>query len=457
MLVTATLFALLEGTRYQEIRRFAYLQTDVALESVFSNYHQQLWQQYRLLGTNQSEAEQILWSVADARNQGSGVSLLRFGANNATLSDKTLLTDGKGAVFVKCVSQYMKDNIIYELAKGIYNQYESVRQLLNANDVSMNKIDEALEELDKLKESESARGRSGSSFLITVLENAQTWKENLTLSLFVENINEISSAKVDSSNDMFHRKISTGTSVNDTGTDWLDRILLQQYLLTYLSNYESCMNGRALSYEAEYLIGESSSDKENLLAVISRILVIREAANFISLLSDPVKVQKAQDLSLAIGGVAINPLVAEMIFIAILTAWSFAESIVDIRGLLMGKKIPLMKSSETWRLNLEDISLINEKFITSKECSNGLTYKDYLGVLLLSENELEIAWRAMNVEEYTMRNLAVDTTFRMDDLMVKAEAEINYVYAPLFPFLPIIDADGRWEFGISTKREFAYD
>ena len=39
LLVTAALFALLEGTRYQEIRRFANLQTDTALESAFSNYN----------------------------------------------------------------------------------------------------------------------------------------------------------------------------------------------------------------------------------------------------------------------------------------------------------------------------------------------------------------------------------------------------------------------------------
>ena len=113
LLITATLFALLEGTRYQEIRRFAQLQTDVALESVFSNYHQELWQQYRVLGTKESEAEQILLQVADAKRQGSGVSLLRFGVESAAVSSKTLLTDEKGAVFIKCVTEYMKDNQLF--------------------------------------------------------------------------------------------------------------------------------------------------------------------------------------------------------------------------------------------------------------------------------------------------------------------------------------------------------
>lgn len=457
LLITATLFALLEGTRYQEIRRFAQLQTDVALESVFSNYHQELWQQYRVLGTKESEAEQILLQVADAKRQGSGVSLLRLGVESAAVSSKTLLTDEKGAVFIKCVTEYMKDNILYETVKGIYNQYESVEQLLQNSGVDLDKIDEALTELDNLKtESGSSKGLSGKNGASNILETAQIWKDDLTLGLFIEDTSKLSSAKVSPGDDMFHRSLAVGDGGQEEDINWLDRILLQQYLLTYLSNYESKIEGHTLTYEAEYLIGGASKDKDNLMSVILRILAIREAANFVSLLSDPVKVEEAQSLALAIGGASLNPLILEVIHIAILTAWALGESIVDVRGLLIGKRIPFMKSSETWRLKLEDISLIGETFVTAKESKSGLSYKDYLGILLLLENESALAMKTMNVEEFTMRELTGDKTFTMDSMVVGAEAEINYRYSPVFPFLSVIDAEERWIYEVLTKRKYGY-
>ena len=457
LLVIATLFALLEGTRYQEIKRYTNLQTDVALESAFSNYHQELWKQYRLLGMKSSEADDILMQVADAKATEKGVSLLRFAVETGGISKKTLLTDGKGSVFVKSVATYMRDNVLYELAKGIYNQYESIQQLLKTSGIDLGKIDEALMELDKLKSmDENAKNRSKNGSYIEILECVQLWKDDLTLGLFVEDISTISSEKVNLKTDMFHRTLATGNIRDEVELSWLDRILLQQYILTYLSNYESCIKGHALVYEAEYLIGKSSRDKENLISVISRILAIREAANFVSLLSDSVKVQEAHLLALAIGGISLNPLVLEVIEIAILTGWALAESIVDVRALLKGKRIPLMKSSDAWRLKLEDITLVNETFITAKESKYGLSYKDYLGLLLLFEDELSLAMRTMNAEELTIRKTSGDPFFEMDSLVVQAEAEINYVYSPIFPFLSVISAEERWNYKVRTNGKYGY-
>lgn len=457
LLVVATLFALLEGTRFQEIKRYANLQTEVALESVFSNYHQDLWNQYRLLGMKSSEADDILMQVADAKATEKGVNLLRFAVEKGWISKKTLLTDGKGSVFIKSVASYMRDNVLYEVAKGIYNEYESIQQLLKTSGIDLGKIDEALMELDKLESmDENSKNRSKKDSQIEILECVQLWKDDLTLGMFVEDIGTISSEKVNLKTDMFHRTLATGAIKDEVELSWLDRILLQQYILTYLSNYESCIKGHALVYEAEYLIGKSSRDKENLISVISRILAIREAANFVSLLSDSVKVQQARLLALSIGGISLNPLVLEVIEIAILTAWAMAESIVDVRGLLKGKRIPLMKSSDTWRLKLDDITLVNETFITAKESKYGLCYMDYLGLLLLFEDDLSLAMRTMNVEEFTIRKTSGDPFFAMDSLVVQAEAEINYVYPPIFPFLSVISAEEKWNYEIRTNGNYGY-
>lgn len=462
LLVTAALFALLEGTRLQELQRFGTLQTEVALESVFANYNSTLWEKYHLLGTEQEVAEEIWMEVANGRRGGEGVNLLTCEVEQGNLESYTRLTDGQGTVFIKSVSSYMKDNLLYEAAKEIYNQYEVIKNLMNTSDVDLSNIDEALREIELVpKESElssvgtsSTREKDGSS-VISILEAAKKWKENGALELFLEDTTELSEAEMEESNDLFSRKLRTRTS-DTQDISWMDQILLQHYILTYLSNYGAEKEGRALSYEVEYLLGKKYSDKENLMAVITQVLAIREAANLIYLISDPVKIQQSETLALTLGGGSLNPIVIEVIRLGILTAWALGESILDVRALLAGRKIPLLKSAETWTLELENIELVTQNFLMAKESEWGLGYENYLGILLLFMEKQQLALRTMNVQEATIRKDTGNTDFGIDGLLVDAELQIAYVYQPVFPFLKVIDAEKRWEYKIWTKVDYGY-
>lgn len=462
LLVTAAVFALLEGVRYQEIRRFADLQTEMALESAFSNYSTTLWEKYHLLGMEQKEAEEILMETANGRMGTKGANLLAFQAEKGKLEDYTLLTDGQGTVFIESVSAYMKDNLLYETAKVIYNEYEAIKNLLNTSGMDLSNIDEALKEIEAISTEQkiTSVGTSGKkenqdTSVVTILKEAQKWKENGLLPLFFEDTSKLSDAEIDSSNDLFSRELAVG-KMSKEEIDWMDRILLQQYLLTYLSNCREPQNGRALSYEVEYLLGQKSSDKENLMAVISSILAIREAANFLYLVSDPVKIQQLEALALTLGGSSLNPIVIEAIQLGLMTAWAFGESILDVRALLAGKKVPLLKSNETWTLELENIELVTQNFNTAKESEGGLNYENYLGILLLFMEEQELAFRTMNVQEATIRKVSGDADFGMDTLIVQAEAQICYAYKAVFPFLKVIDAEKRWEYKVWAKKKYGY-
>ena len=66
-----------------------------------------------------------------------------------------------------------------------------------------------------------------------------------------------------------------------------------------------------------------------------------------------------------------------------LLAWAFAESVLDVRLLLNGKRVAFQKDAATWKLSLsgalelEDLSGLDEA-----EDADGLLYRDYLGILL---------------------------------------------------------------------------
>ena len=450
LLITAFLFGLLEGTRFQELRRFAKLQTENAVESVFANYNTSLWKSYRLLGTSSNHINAILEIAANGRS-GEGTNFLRLEPIAISVTGDTRLTDGDGAVFVASVAAYMKENFAYEMAKEVYSQYEAINQLLEQNQMDLSSITEALN-LQKTEQRARTRGQD----VWTILEEAAQWMKSGILQLVIQDTNTLSEQKLDTTNDLFHRKRMTGINTVEYSANWSDRILLQQYLMMYLSSYYEKVQNRALSYELEYLIGKKSSDIENLNITAGKLLTIREAANFVYLLSNTACVAQAETMALLLVGATANPVLVEIVKMGLLTAWALAESILDVRALMAGKRIALLKSEETWTTELENLSGLSDGFPMAKECNCGLTYQDYLGLLLLFEEEESLAMHSMNLQEATIRKTDGDSSFGIDQLLTELSVSITYSYEPVFPFLREIDAEERWERRLSTSWEYGY-
>lgn len=462
LLVTAAIFAILEGTRLQELRRFANLQTKTALESVFAEYNSCLWENYHLLGTDKAQMEALLEEAANGR-QGNRANFLRFVPQEIEMANYSRITDDKGHVFISCVSTYMKDNILYEAVKEIYSQYEAIKQVMDSSKMDTSDITDALEELKNLEEEESgnsvgtsAQKREKGVDVRGLLETAERWKKMGILELVVEDKSKLSSAEIDLESGLLKRQLLTGTAEASSTPNWVDRILLQQYLLSYMSSLQNLKEDRALSYELEYLLGEKASDIENLKIVATELLAIRQAANFLYLLSNPLKLAQAEALATLIGGLTLNPAVIQLIKIALLTAWALAESVLDVRALLAGKKIALLKSDESWTLELENIGGITSDYMVAKESAWGLSYETYLGLLLLLKNEQDLAMHAMNAQEATIRKVYQDESFCLDRLVTQANVEILYTYEPIFPFLRVIDAEKRWEYKLLGAEGYSY-
>jgi hypothetical protein len=86
-----------------------------------------------------------------------------------------------------------------------------------------------------------------------------------------------------------------------------------------------------LAYEMEYIIGGKDTDEENLVAVVNRLLAVREGLNFVYLLSDGQKREEARSLAMMVTGVTgLAPLVLLTTFF-ILSLWALGEALMDIR------------------------------------------------------------------------------------------------------------------------------
>lgn len=468
LLVMATLFSLLEFGRFHQIKKLAKLQTESAVESAFAAYSSHLWQEYHLLGCEKQRISEIVQTSGNSRQNSSlgRRNLFLFQVKDAELEEYTLLTDGNGTAYIQAVASYMKTHILYETVNEMLNQYENVKHIMQNNGLDISTIDTALEELEKAKQqnvpSEETNKSYGTS--IQYSKNQKEKKENILteiqklqkkgiLELVLKDTESVSEQTISLADAVSSRILEEGSQTLEEVT-WVDKIWLQQYVLSAMSYFGNQKESHSMSYEIEYLLGGKAQDYENLKAVVTQLLLIREAANFLYLMSDVSKVEEAAVLAGVIAGFSQNPLLVEAVKSGILAAWAFGESILDVRALLQQKKIPLIKNESLWTLQLENLTDISEGFLMAKESDGGLSYKDYLGILLLLAPEKEIAMRGMDLQEVTLQNLYKNPEIRMDNFVIKAKVKVSYTYSFIFPLLDMVK--NRWKDTIFITQEFGY-
>lgn len=214
-----------------------------------------------------------------------------------------------------------------------------------------------------------------------------------------------------------------------------NKALFTEYILEHLGNYRETKENSVLDYEAEYVLGGKKADKDNLSSVIGKIVLIRSGLNLISLLQDGEKRTETYALASGIIGFTGQPILIKIVQLLIISAWSAAESLTDVKALLEGKKVPILKKADDWNLSLEGIKNFSEEMITGKDCKHGLTYEDYLRVLLLMQNRKKQYFRTMDILQANMC-ANENENFRFKDSIAAVTVRTEYVANILFPTLP---------------------
>lgn len=441
VLVASVLFVLLEAARVQEIQHISQLQTDLALEAVFADYDALLWREYQLLASDVTNIEECLISYGNAREGAprSGLNLFQTKVEDVTVTQLTRLTDGRGKVFRKAAAVSMKEELGFGIAQDIFNQYEVVKDLVETSAWNPAWI-------------EAGASQAFVSEGINPLKIVQFLQGMHLLSLVSADEKSLSTNTVFTDNLVSNRTVVQGLSPKVEELTWMEEILFQQYLLKHMSNYLNPKQERGFAYELEYILGGTSSDVENLNAVVTQIFFIREIANFLYLTLDQTKYQEVSTLALVLAGVSANPAVIETVKVGLLTAWAFGESVLDVRALLRGKSVPLLKSTETWTLELEQIATIINKDACAKESKWGISYEDYLGILLLFQEKETLAFHAMDVQEATLRKQLQDPAISMDLFFVQAGIEMEYYFRSVFSKNKV-----PWSNQVNTKSNYSYN
>ncbi|MDD5940842.1 MAG: DUF5702 domain-containing protein, partial [Lachnospiraceae bacterium] len=193
-----------------------------------------------------------------------------------------------------------------------------------------------------------------------------------------------------------------------------DTVLLNAYMNEKLSCYGRRVNDGALEYQLEYILFGRGSDADNLEMAARRLLLVRECANCIYIFQDEGKKEAARVLALAVSTLLLSPELEEALAAAILFAWAYMESVRDVRTLLSGGSVPLMKTSETWKTSVEGILSPSAE---AGEEDEGLDYRTYLLIMLFFESMDSRCARLMDMMEADVRKKEERNTFRMDRCM----------------------------------------
>lgn len=445
-IILSLYLVLIDGARRNGAGLEAVCVTEAGLQSIMGEYHRELLEQYNLFAIDSS------YGTAVCGRKNTEAHLMRylernlslddvilsdylyrdfFGlyADNAELTRVSILTDGNGAVFRQRAVEAIKDDTGIHMLEKLQEwiQVIEVNGLDKSNtDEQKKRVDESLEEYNgreiQLSDEES---------VYVELENPTAQLEEKRrmgiLRLVVEEEDNLSEKVIDSTvlvgNRMKQGNINLGNMAVEDSDSLISRFLFQEYLLQYMGCYGDEDVSNALQYQIEYLIVGDDKDTDNLRSIANRICAIREAANAVYLYSDKEKRLEIEAAATLVCGLFALPELIPLAEAAILLGWAYAESIYDVKSLLSGGSIPLIKDKDSWHYSLQ--SALKGNLEDETEEGEGLAYEDYLRIFMMLTDLDTLTWRAMNMVEADIRTTPGNGCFRLDACYDKLEAAVS--------------------------------
>ena len=248
----------------------------------------------------------------------------------------------------------------------------------------------------------------------------------------------------------------------------LDKVLMGEYFFD-MYNYHNKEKlheetpSKSNALEVERLLFNKNSDIDNMKSTVYRLLLIREGLNLMHIYSDTNKRETAREFVYLVFG-ALTPIVAEIVYLLVLSAWAFAQAVVDVRDLLNNKRVMFFHNNESFRFDVEDIFVlctgsltgidINEYEVSDNDIA--FNYKDYLRLLLFLENGDNLNSRAISIIQY---NISKEQGFFDIDKSIYSfdaenEFESNNIFNKILFFN--LDNNNRNKYKVKVKAYASY-
>ncbi|MDE6982835.1 MAG: hypothetical protein K2P60_15775 [Lachnospiraceae bacterium] len=482
------ILVLVEMARFTGLDSHASEYTKLAEESLFAGYQPVLLQEYDIfwldgcfgedsfrIEAGEEEMEALLYDNLS----GKGRNFYKMRIDGVKAETYLLATDREGKIFQSQAAAAYKAKFGEIAIEEIRRNIRGIQDAKNGGDSPENKIaqaDSALESIRQQQASQEIQQQGGGGFtgggvhgkalppsLMTsdegggtsVLSEGNPFETNRRmrsqgiLSLVLPQGMVLSQKSVDIGDSLLKRKCRKGTDRETVKEGAADRILMQQYIKRYGGNFLSPVESGGLSYGEEYVIAGKGSDRENLEDVARELLLVREIANFTYICTDQAKQAQALAVATALAGISVNPSLIEVVKQGILAAWAYGESICDVKILLSGGKVPLIKRSGDWNTDLSHLGeVVSGNF---KGTDRGQSYEDYLQAFMYLHSTKKTSYRCMDLMEFTMKKAGYEHA-KMDGMILRMKIEAEYSTDTIFSSLLGEDIVG----GYCFEKESSY-
>ncbi len=441
-LILSLYFALLQGARMNAARLEVTCAADAAADAAMAEFSAALFSRYDLFFIDTSYGTGICSETALAsrltyyfdKNLMPSPVLSLLGAGSFTnLQGAGVMVTGTryaaDAGFLPLRQQiyaYMSADPAGSLAAGlaeVLDLWEGLPIDPGAWSGRMEEAGKGLEDLldrsrrrqEAQKEEEGGSGEEDAGREENLLSEFLSFKKQPVLAQVLGEEARVSSCKADLPALFSHRGRILGTGlVTDNCHDYpqASSLILNAYLAEKCGSYTKAREGSLLQYQLEYILGGRESDEANLEQAVEKLLLVRWALNGFFLIQDPARQAEIGTSAAALSLALLIPEFEPVVKAVLLAAWAYLESIQDLKILLRGGKIPLLKNAETWRTDLE--SLAHMTTSETVQGGGGLSYGEYLQILLYIEGMNLRCSRLMDIMEMDIRRTPGNLAFQMD-------------------------------------------
>lgn len=415
------------------------------LYSLFAGYDRELFDAYGLLfldggyGTGDLKLEGMCNEVQEAASYVvDPQALLGICLEEGTIEGYVLATDNQGAAFRKQICTLMEKKLgaagVQVLSEKMQDQFGVMEEqkekkdrldTKNAERDYEKKKEIAKTENMQLREKEYKKQIEVPPDFENPIEVIQKIRKMGILGLVVSEVSNLSNYALSDESLINERELQQGMGLlPEAASGTKEKFLLLEYLSEMFPCYASTGQGQGLKYQMEYVVGGKKSDMENLKSVVYQLLAVREASNLIYLCTDAVRCAEADEMAITISTMLLMPEAYSLVSFVLKICWAFGESILDIRELLEGGEIPLLKDDTSWQLSLNSLSKLLEWGDEERHSSEGMNYQQYLTMLLMVKKEETLARSLMTLIEHNMRLLGGNPRFCMDSYIEAVEVTL---------------------------------
>lgn len=178
--------------------------------------------------------------------------------------------------------------------------------------------------------------------------------------------------------------------------------------------------------EVEYILAGAAGEGVNFMIIKGKILLIRFGMNTLHVYSDPQKRLKALEIATATAG--FTGFGIPVVHNLIMCSWGMAESFQDMQDLYQGKRVPFIKTSQTWRTDLIPGGYRVDNSVQNQGSMMDFDYHDYLRLLLLIENKDVKMNRIEDLIQLNMQKSDPEFKLSNYNTYVKVNAQVSIRY-----------------------------